>query len=272
MDSSHRHQETAFTFTCLLIGNTVLFTSAATICLSLSLLTNYWEHVTFDISKVQKVADINNHSIIWTDNRIARINVINPNKGMEGANVLSNLSHTGVLYLVSLHGGVHSLCPDVTVKEKEFLQKEEVPIRCYSYLAPKDMVFKNTRLDRMRNLAMSCAMVSLILLASSALVGTFGLAKRQISAIMVTGVMFILAALFGTFTLAFMYFKRLKPASFNTNTVIDNGVPQEYLNTRVFTFGWSASLGWSGITLCVITSILWLLLARVLRYQVLCTT
>ena len=36
-------------------------------------------------------------------------------------------------------------------------------------------------------------MVCVILLASAALLGTFGIAKRQISAILITGVMYILA-------------------------------------------------------------------------------
>ncbi|XP_013791323.1 uncharacterized protein LOC106475171 [Limulus polyphemus] len=129
------------------------------------------------------------------------------------------------------------------------------------------MVFRNTWLARMRNLGMSCAMVSLILLGACAIVGSFGLIKRQISAVMVTGVMFFLAALFGLFTLAFMYFKRVKPEGVYTSTVMDKGLPMKYLRTREFTMGWSASLGWGGIVLCIISSIFWLLLARVLRYQ-----
>ena len=48
----------------------------------------------------------------------------------------------------------------------------------------------------MRNLAMSCAIVSLILLGTSAPLGILGLIKKQISTIMVTGVMYILAGTF----------------------------------------------------------------------------
>lgn len=48
----------------------------------------------------------------------------------------------------------------------------------------------------MRNLAMSCSLVSLILMGASAVVGGFGICKRQLSAVMVTGVMFILSGRF----------------------------------------------------------------------------
>jgi len=45
----------------------------------------------------------------------------------------------------------------------------------------------------MQNLSISCALVCLIILGSSALVGTFGVLKHQISAVLVTGVMYLLA-------------------------------------------------------------------------------
>ena len=45
-------------------------------------------------------------------------------------------------------------------------------------------------------------MVCVILLASAALLGTFGIMKRQISAVLITGVMYVLA---GTYTLSLYY-------------------------------------------------------------------
>jgi uncharacterized membrane protein len=45
----------------------------------------------------------------------------------------------------------------------------------------------------MQNLSISCALVCLIILGSSALVGVFGVLKHQISAVLVTGVMYLLA-------------------------------------------------------------------------------
>lgn len=50
-------------------------------------------------------------------------------------------------------------------------------------------------LTEMHNLSISCAMVCVILLASAALLGAFGIIKRQISAVLITGVMYILAGI-----------------------------------------------------------------------------
>lgn len=45
----------------------------------------------------------------------------------------------------------------------------------------------------MHNLSISCSLVCLIILGSAALLGAFGICQRQISAILVTGVMYLLA-------------------------------------------------------------------------------
>lgn len=45
----------------------------------------------------------------------------------------------------------------------------------------------------MQNLSISCSLVCLIILGSAALVGAFGVCQRQISAILITGVMYLLA-------------------------------------------------------------------------------
>ncbi|MPC16036.1 hypothetical protein E2C01_008846 [Portunus trituberculatus] len=45
----------------------------------------------------------------------------------------------------------------------------------------------------MQNLSISCALVCCILLGASAVVGIFGIIQRQISAVLITGVMYILA-------------------------------------------------------------------------------
>lgn len=48
-------------------------------------------------------------------------------------------------------------------------------------------------LPGMQNLAMSCAVVCLILLGTASLLGIWGLCKKQNSAILITGVMYLLA-------------------------------------------------------------------------------
>ncbi|GFR05171.1 uncharacterized protein TNCT_211291 [Trichonephila clavata] len=124
----------------------------------------------------------------------------------------------------------------------------------------------------MRNLAMSCAIVCMILLGSSAPLGILGLFKKQISTIMVTGVMYSLAAVFGVFNLVFMRFKRVKADGFYTSTILDRGIPEEYLRTRLFTVGWPLSLECAGLCICFLASIFWLLLAKIFRFIVLSPT
>lgn len=55
----------------------------------------------------------------------------------------------------------------------------------------------NYFISGMQNLSISCALVCCILLGASAVVGTFGIIKRQISAVLITGVMYILAGKLG---------------------------------------------------------------------------
>ncbi|GIY32722.1 uncharacterized protein CEXT_159221 [Caerostris extrusa] len=107
----------------------------------------------------------------------------------------------------------------------------------------------------MRNLAMSCAMVCLILLSFSAPLGILGLIKKQISTVMVTGVMYILAGVFGVFNLVFMHFKRVKPDGYYTSTMLDLNMPEDYMKERIFTVGWPPTAEWAGLILCFIGSL-----------------
>ncbi|XP_076366158.1 uncharacterized protein LOC143255031 isoform X1 [Tachypleus tridentatus] len=278
MENSNK--ESCLSFTSIFSWTTVVITAAATVCLSVALLTNHWETVTFRRSQVRHAANNSQHTVMWVSSHVARVKAAHPSAPRDVEKIASyynqhgwNFSSDGHIYLVPLQGGVYSICTDLSEEDRTRLSSDGFsPPMCVSYLTPQGMVFRNTWLSRMRNLGMSCAMVSLILLGASAVVGSFGLVKRQISAVMVTGVMFFLAALFGLFTLAFMYFKRVKPEGVYTSTIMDKGLPITYLRTREFTMGWSASLGWGGVMLCIISSIFWLLLARVLRYQVVTLT
>lgn len=65
----------------------------------------------------------------------------------------------------------------------------------YSVLYPKSTPKKTQSPAQlgMQNLSISCALVCLIILGSAALIGAFGVCQRQISAILVTGVMYLLA-------------------------------------------------------------------------------
>lgn len=42
---------------------------------------------------------------------------------------------------------------------------------------------------------------------------------------------------------------------------------KDLLPARVFTTSWSLDLGWGGVMLCVMTSVLWILLSKIMRFN-----
>ncbi|KAK6624089.1 hypothetical protein RUM44_010947 [Polyplax serrata] len=139
----------------------------------------------------------------------------------------------------------------------------------------------------MQNLSISCAMVCLIILGSSALIGLFGITKHQISAVLVTGVMYLLAAIFATFSLTIINFKRSQSRGdcFHVNTTLElssQGIAvsktalekfynlkkmNKYFDARIISTGWSLHMGWGGTGMCILVSILWILLSKIMRYN-----
>ncbi|KAB0793725.1 hypothetical protein PPYR_13345 [Photinus pyralis] len=129
----------------------------------------------------------------------------------------------------------------------------------------------------MQNLSISCSLVCLIIIGTAALVGAFGVCQHQISAVLVTGVMYLLAASFAIFTLMIIHFKRVqsKPqVNMDPDGTMDGVVSPSgskgtnyLLGARVFTTSWSLDLGWGGVTLCVMTSVLWILLSKIMRFN-----
>ncbi|XP_076366160.1 uncharacterized protein LOC143255031 isoform X2 [Tachypleus tridentatus] len=232
MENSNK--ESCLSFTSIFSWTTVVITAAATVCLSVALLTNHWETVTFRRSQVRHAANNSQHTVMWVSSHVARVKAAHPSAPRDVEKIASyynqhgwNFSSDGHIYLVPLQGGVYSICTDLSEEDRTRLSSDGFsPPMCVSYLTPQGMVFRNTWLS----------------------------------------------PLFGLFTLAFMYFKRVKPEGVYTSTIMDKGLPITYLRTREFTMGWSASLGWGGVMLCIISSIFWLLLARVLRYQVVTLT
>lgn len=86
----------------------------------------------------------------------------------------------------------------------------------------------------------------------------------------------IISASFALFTLAIIHFKRwqMKPRVDDFEGAVDGVVvtPRgrgiaELLPGRVFTTSWSLDLGWGGVVLSVMTSILWILLSKIMRFN-----
>lgn len=90
-------------------------------------------------------------------------------------------------------------------------------------------------------------------------------------------------ASFALFTLTIIHFKRMQgrqKMSTDTEGSIDGvvnvpghrgltgfGVPKDLLTARIFTTSWSLDLGWGGVMLCVMTSVLWILLSKIMRFN-----
>ncbi|XP_042907479.1 uncharacterized protein [Parasteatoda tepidariorum] len=255
------------TFTCIFVTLTLILTTLATSFLILSLLSTQWEFISYREDRVEELAAHNNHTLQWLPGQVARI------EAMEDVVVSSNLTKPTktIFYLVPAYGGVNKLCTDVpsNIVRNQMKEDGQEVDYCISYLSNEKIISRDSWLDRMRNLAMSCAIVCLILLGCSGPLGLLGLYKKQISTIMVTGVMYSLAAVFGTFNLVFMRFKRVKPDGFYTSTMLDVGIPEEYMRVRIFVVGWPLSIEWAGLILCIISSLFWLLLAKIFRFLVL---
>ncbi|KAL7033558.1 hypothetical protein ACKWTF_007639 [Chironomus riparius] len=212
-----------------------------------------------------------------------------------------------------MHGGIWSLCFNLKEEEIVRLRPKGFPNvnLCFNYLTQNSENTKNDDLKlpdwqhvesqtslqphlRMQNLSISCALVCLIILGSAALIGAFGVCQRQISAILVTGVMYLLAgifslnfleyqiliayfllALFALFTLMIIHFKRQKGKSLDSDydgTVegVQSQEPafaQNLLGARIFTTSWSLDLGWGGVVLCALASFLWIFLSKLMRFS-----
>ncbi|GBL97101.1 hypothetical protein AVEN_254137-1 [Araneus ventricosus] len=257
-------------FTCIFVFLTVVLSTLSTISLTFSLLSDEWETVTYKVEGVEEVARLKNHTLQWLPQELGRLEI--PEDQVDTESKVKT-KKTVVVYLVPAFGGVNNLCPNITDAAKILIKKDDYDFDdCISYLSNEKILSRDSWLDRMRNLAMSCAMVCLILLAFSAPLGILGLFKKQISTIMVTGVMYILAGVFGVFNLVFMHFKRVKPDGFYTSTTLDHNLPEDYMKQRIFTVGWPPTAEWAGLILCLFASLFWLLLAKIYRFQILSPT
>ncbi|XP_030751937.1 uncharacterized protein LOC115879312 isoform X2 [Sitophilus oryzae] len=212
-----------------LLGTLVL-TTCATGMLCAAIMTDHWEEVTWDMDKLETLANGSVRLQWLLDRTVARVST-------------NDMRDRTIAFLVPMHGGIWTLCLSLT---------------------------------GMQNLSISCALVCLIVLGSAALVGAFGVFQHQISAVLVTGVMYLLAASFALFTLTIIHFKRLhiKPNVELHEGPVDGVVSPmgvrgvgELLAARIFTTSWSLDLGWGGVMLCVMTSVLWILLSKIMRFN-----
>lgn len=309
--TSTAHHQTQSGTTCCMMPPPVLFlfftllmTSSATAMLCAAIMTDHWEHVSWNREHLDRLSNKSSIELQWyLDGRAAKFSVSDMHrKSGDGRSreldlpryVLKHnkplVDKRANVFLVPMNGGIWTLCIDLTPEEIRSLSGDGFPQvdQCVNYLAGSteggsggQINEENSRAEwqhRMQNLSISCSLVCLIILGSAALVGAFGVCQRQISAVLVTGVMYLLAALFALFTLMIIHFKRQQGRPL---TEIDYGVSidgvvavkpdymyaQPLLDARVIVTAWSLNLGWGGVVLCAFTSFLWILLSKIMRFN-----
>ncbi|CAG9584835.1 unnamed protein product [Danaus chrysippus] len=235
--------------------------SCSTAMLCAAIMTQHWEHVSWERAALAALANASNTAIQWLlDEKVVKIEDSNQRKG-------------GGTFLVPMNGGIWTMCVSLEEEEVSILSRAGFPKQplCTNYLADGDD--EEQRGDwqhRMQNLSISCALVCLIVLVSAALVGAFGVCKHQISAVLVTGVMYLLAGLFAMFTLMIIHLKRARVSlrPLDGDGVIGPRHPAlPLLTAREFNTSWSLELGWGGVVLATTASLLWILLSKIMRYN-----
>ncbi|GLV34952.1 uncharacterized protein CBL_09432 [Carabus blaptoides fortunei] len=250
-----------------LLGTLVL-TTCATGMLCGSIMTDHWEEVTWDRTVLETLTNGTIRLKWLIDGTVAM--------------VTKNDDDRAIAFLVPMHGGIWTLCVNLSEENIRLLTTVGFPKMetCVNYLSGGLDRGEEPKTDwqhRMQNLSISCALVCLIILGSAALVGAFGVCKHQISAVLVTGVMYLLAASFALFTLTIIHFKRIQSrpkinAEYTGNidgVVSRHGAKEirDLLAARIFSTSWSLDLGWGGVMLCVMTSVLWILLSKIMRFN-----
>lgn len=95
---------------------------------------------------------------------------------------------------------------------------------------------------------------------------------KQVKKLMIN----LVTGLFAMFTLMIIHFKRIQRVSTRGSSHGDHtgdGVvgPQApalpLLSAREFSTAWSLELGWGGVALATTTSLLWILLSKIMRYN-----
>ncbi|RVE51621.1 hypothetical protein evm_003753 [Chilo suppressalis] len=232
-----------------------------------AIMTDHWEQVGWERAALAALANASNTALQWLlDDKVVKIEETGNRKGVGGT------------FLVPMNGGIWTMCVSLEEEEVTMLSRVGFPKQplCTNYLANSDE--DEPRADwqhRMQNLSISCALVCLIVLGSAALVGAFGICKHQISAVLITGVMYLLAGLFAMFTLMIIHFKRIQRVSTRgthsddtSDGVVGPQIPAlPLLTAREFSTSWSLELGWGGVALATTTSLLWILLSKIMRYN-----
>nr|XP_029718787.1 uncharacterized protein LOC115261372 isoform X3 [Aedes albopictus] len=261
--TSTAHHQTQSGTTCCMMPPPVLFlfftllmTSSATAMLCAAIMTDHWEHVSWNREHLDRLTNKSSIELQWyLDGRAAKFSVSEMHRKSVDAmskelnstrNVLKfsmpPIDKRANVFLVPMNGGIWTLCIALTAEEIRSLSGDGFPQvdQCVNYLADNTDSGGQINEENSR-------------------------AEWQ-------------HTLFALFTLMIIHFKRQQGRPL---TDIDYGVSidgvvavkpdymyaQPLLNARVIVTAWSLNLGWGGVVLCAFTSFLWILLSKIMRFN-----
>lgn len=235
----------------------------------ISLAVDNWEEVTFDTDILSKYQTNNSEYYCVVATSPNSYSLLRHNKTeVKNGNVTSSFEY---YYLFSSFSGVWRMCDNLSASSRQQLEaaKQMKVNRCYTFVTDYDEENDNLpdmmkSIGRMQNSAASCFIVSLIDLAAAAIVGTFAIIQKQVSACMVTGVLYCMAGLFSVFGLTIfhtkMYYEKYQCYSFE-----ENELPAAACEARHVDLDWAIPLAWVGVIVCVFASGMWIFVTRAFR-------
>ncbi|XP_055637127.1 uncharacterized protein LOC129775910 isoform X4 [Toxorhynchites rutilus septentrionalis] len=262
--TSTTHQMQSGTTCCMMpppvlfLFFTLLMTSSATAMLCAAIMTDHWEHVSWNREQLDKLGNKSSIDLQWyLDGRAAKFSVSDMHRKTGDArnkafdlprhNSIKNnnapFDERANVFLVPMNGGIWTLCVDLTAEEIRSLSIDGFPQvnQCVNYLAGNTDSAQTNEENNAR-------------------------AEWQ-------------HTLFALFTLMIIHFKRQQgrpiPDITDYGVSIDGVVAikpdfmyaQPLLDARVIVTAWSLDLGWGGVVLCAFTSFLWILLSKIMRFN-----
>lgn len=239
----------------------------------IALAVDSWEYVSFNYGELSKYpSGTGNTSSEYlytpassaTDYSVLVHNVTVANNGTLSSNMKS-------YYLYSTYNGVWRMCDTLSDSARQRLSnvKQTTVNKCYTFVSDYNEEIDNlpdwmVTIGRMQNSAASCFIVGLIDLAAAAIVGTFAILQKQVSACMVTGVLYCTAGLFSVFGLTIFHTK-IYYEKYQCYIFDEEQLPSAACEARQVDLGWAIPLAWVGVIVCVFAFALWIFVARAFR-------
>ncbi|XP_045214417.2 uncharacterized protein LOC123564716 [Mercenaria mercenaria] len=253
----------------LLVFGAVISGVLGSLFIIISLAVDSWEEVTFNTDTLSKYQVNNSEYYCVVASSSSNYSILRHNTTeIKNGNLTSSFQY---YYLYSTYSGVWRMCDNLSAASRQRLEaaKQMTANRCYTFVTDYDeendyLPDMMKSIGRMQNSAASCFIVSLIDLAAAAIVGTFAIIQKQVSACMVTGVLYCMAGLFSVFGLTIfhtkMYYEKYQCYSFE-----ENELPPAACEARNVDIGWAMPLAWVGVIVCVFAFGMWIFVTRAFR-------